>query len=172
MVFHRRMSNRRPIHSIKHIVDQQAVTALGVKHLFNVAAGVDAPVITGTADCETGSTVNSIFLNIQVIGLSASGILNQIYMIIYKNPGQNVIAGNIPNANVTGASDFKRQIFHTEMIMGSSGAEDIPQTLFKGVLKIPKPFRIMRNNDLIQIQLFSPGGTFNVCLQTIYKEFR
>ena len=112
-----------------------------------------------------------MFINIQVIGLSAGGVLNNMYAIFYKIPGGNITAGAIPNGNVTGADDFKRQIFHTEMIMMSSSSDDIPQTLFKGVLKIPKVFHTMRINDYIEVQLFSPGGTANYCVQAIYKDY-
>jgi len=171
MVFHRRNS-LRPIHSIKHIIDLQNATAAATKALVSIADAKDAPVLANTTEVEVGCKVLSLYLDISVIGLAAGGILNNIYMIIYKNPGQNITAGNIPNANATGAADFKRQIFHTEMLMLGSTDSDIPQKLFKGVIKIPKVFQNMRINDLIQIQLFSPGATANFCVQCIYKEYR
>ncbi len=172
MVFRNRMSRLRPVHSIKHIVDLQGGIVADTRVLSTLVDGKDAPVLANTSEVEVGSKVFSIFLNIQVIGTGVGGVLNQIYFIIYKNPGSNVTVGNIPDGNVTGASDFKRQIFHTEMIMLSSSSDDIPQALFKGVIKIPRVFQNMRINDIIQIQLFAPGGTSNFCLQAIYKEFR
>ncbi len=171
MVFRRR-SNLRPIHSIKHIVDAQGGVVANTKELLTIATGVDAPVLANVADVEVGSRINSFFVNIQVIGTAASGVLNQVYAIFYKNPGGNVGSSSIPKGNVTGASDFKRQIFHTEMIMLGSSASDIPQTLFKGVLRVPKTFQNMRINDVLQIQLVAPGATFSYCIQIIYKEYR
>ncbi len=172
MVFRRRMSNLRPVHSVKHIVDAQGGIVADTKTDVDLALAVDAPTLAATAEVEVGSRVNSMFINIQVIGTGVGGVLNQIYAIFYKNPGNNVSAADIPKGNVTGASDFKRQIFHTEMIMLSSSSDDIPQTLFKGVLAIPKIFRRMAINDKLKVQLYAPGGTSNFCVQAIYKDYR
>ncbi len=168
----RRRNSLRPIHSIKHIVDLQTATAAATKLTTTLAAAIDAPVLANTAEVETGSTVNSLYLNVQVIGNAGGGVLSNIYLIIYKIPGGNISAGAIPDANATGASDFKRQIFHSEMRMLGSTDSDIPQSLFTGVIKVPKVFKNMRVNDRIDMQLFSPGFATNVCIQCIYKEYR
>ncbi len=162
----------RPVHSIKHIVDIQGAEGLNTKEVQNLILAVDAPVLANTTEVETGSKVFGIFLNIQVVATTEAALPN-IYFIIYKIPGANISAGNIPNGNVTGASDFKRQIFHTEMAMMTNSANtQVPITLFKGVIKIPKVFSTMRINDIIQMQLFAPGVNFEFCIETIYKEFR
>ncbi len=172
MPFRRRMSGLRPIHSIKHIVDSQGGIVAATKTKVTLAHAVDAPVLANTTEVETGSRITSMFVNIQVIGTGAGGVLNNIYAIFYKNPGGNIAGGSVPNGNVTGADDFKRQIFHTEMLMLSSSSDDIPQALFKGVLRIPRVFHNMRINDDIELQLFAPGDTSNYCVQCIYKEYR
>ncbi len=172
MVFRRRMSNLRPIHSVKHIVDVQGAIVAATKTNVRLASAVDNPTLANVDQVEKGSHINSMFVNIQVIGTGAGGVLNQIYAIFYKVPGANILAAQIPNGNTTGSSDFKRQIFHTEMIMLSSSSDDIPQTLFKGVLRIPKVFQAMRMNDFIEIQLFAPGDISNFCVQAIYKEYQ
>jgi len=172
MVFRRPMQRFAPLRTVKHIVDKQDATSLGVKNNTVLILAKDNPAITNTEQVQTSSKVNGIFLNVQVIGLAAGGVLNQIYMIIYKNPNADIAVAQIPNANVTGASPFKRHIFHTEMIMGSSSSDDIPQTLFKGVIPLPKHMRAFRFDDTVELQLFSPGGTFNICVQCIYKEIR
>ncbi len=170
MVF-RRQSQLRPVHSIKHIVDSQQ--ALNVATLQNVelVISTDAPVLANVTQVETGSRVNSLFLNVQVAATSTASIAN-IYFILYKNPGSNIAAGQIPNANVTGSSDFKKQIFHTEMIMTEKNTTAIPRTMFKGVLMIPKHMRTMRVNDKIELQFFSPGVSYEICVECIYKEYR
>jgi len=133
---------------------------------------VDAPVLANVTEVEVGSKVNSVYLNIQVSHETLTALAN-LYMIIYKNPGANIGDASIPNANVTGANDFKRQIFHTEMIMGPGDVTTkTPITVFKGVLKIPKHMQAMRISDEIEIELFSPGVTWNYCIQMIYKEYR
>ncbi len=164
--------NLRPINAVKHIVDNQGGIVADTKTNVDLVQGVDSATTAGVTNVEIGSKVSSIFLNIQVIGTGVGGVLNQVYAILYKNPGNNISAADIPKANVTGASDFKRQIFHTEMIMLSSSSDDIPQTLFKGVLRIPRVFHTMRINDKITLQLFAPGGTLNYCVQCIYKSYK
>ncbi len=171
-MFHRRSSSLRPIHALKHVIDSQGGTALNVKQLITIAQGIDAPVITTQIGVEVGSRINGLYLNVQVVATSEAALPN-IYMIIYKNPGGNIGAASIPNANATGVDDFKRQIFHTEMrMLSNSSNTQIPITLFNGVIKIPKVFHSMRLNDIIQIQLFSPGVAFDWCVECIYKEYR
>ncbi len=172
MVFRRRMSQLRPIHSLKHVIDSQGGTLLDVKQLITIAQAVDAPTLGTQIGVETGSKINAFYLNVQVVATTQAAIPN-IYMIIYKNPGGNIGASAIPNANVQGVDDFKRQIFHTEMrMMANSADTKIPITLFNGVIKIPKVFKNMRINDVLQIQLFAPGVNFDWCVQCIYKEYR
>ncbi len=93
-------------------------------------------------------------------------------MIIYKNPGNNVSASDIPKGNVVGLSDFRRQIFHQEMKMLGDADNVIPITLFKGVIKVPRTFQTIRENDKITVQLFTPTGiTTFFCVQCIFKSF-
>ncbi len=163
---------KRPILSIKHIVDKQAVTALGVQDKTVIIDAQENPLIANTDNVKPGCKVYGFYLNVQAVGLAAQGILNNIYMIIYKIPGANITASAIPDANVTGANNFKRQIFHTEMRMMNDTATSQPISLFNGVIKIPKVFQTMRIDDFIQIQIFTPGGSANYCIECIYKEYQ
>ncbi len=92
--------------------------------------------------------------------------------MIYKNPGNNVIAANIPDANVVGTSDFKKNVFHQEMTMTEKNTTAFPRTMFKGVIRIPRHMQRIGQDDVIIIQFFSPGVTYDVCTQCIYKEIR
>ncbi len=163
----------RPVHSIKHIVDQQGGLTGVTKQEVNIAIAVDAPVLTTSTQIETGSRVNGIFLNVQVLPTALVALAN-IYMIIYKNAGSNTPITNIPEANQVGTSDFKSKVIHQEMAMVSDVNDSIPITLFKGVIMLPKFMRRMGINDALTVQLFSPasGNEFNFCIQSIYKEFR
>ncbi len=164
--------NKRPIDSIKHIVDLQGGTILNVKQVVTLAFAVENPELANTDNVQPGCRINAVYLNVQVVATTEAALPN-IYMIIYKIPGGNIVAGAIPNANVTGSNNFKRQIFHTEMkMMANSSNTQIPITVFNGVLKIPKVFHTFRIDDFIQIQLFAPGVNFNWCVQCIYKEYR
>ncbi len=161
----------RPINSIKHIVDIQGALTVGAKSNNVLVSSVESPTNAAAADVQQGGRVSSLFLNVQVNATSEAALGNA-YFIIYKNPGNNIAPGEIPNANATGTSDFKKQIFHTEMAMLSDAASDIPIVLFKGVLKIPPRFQRMGIKDQILVQLFSPGVTAEYCIECIYKEYR
>ncbi len=169
MVFRRR-NYLRPVNTIKHIYDEQGGLVAGTQVVSTLVKGVDNPVLASNPNqVVVGSHVRSIFLNIQVAATGTAALAN-VYMIISGNPGNAI--GAQPNANVTGTSDFKKQIFHTEMIMGEKNTTGIPRTLFKGVLKLPRKFGRIGHDDTIQVQLFSPGITWDYCIQCIYKEIR
>ncbi len=163
----------RPVHSIKHVVDLQGAVPGAVSTDVTLVKAVDAPVTTGASEVESGATVRTFFLNVQVIS-TAETALNNLYFFIYKNPGLNISSANIPAGNAVGTSDFKNKVFHQEMVMLSDPADSIPMTMFKGVIRIPRFMSRMGLNDEIRIRFFSPGAgnTQNFCVQCIYKEFR
>ncbi len=169
MVFRRQMSKYlHPVNTVKHVIDQQGGLAVDAKTEISIVKGVRSPALAAVTNVEVGSHVRSIFLNIQVAASSTAALAN-IYMIIYGNPGANIALGSIPNGNVVGPSDFKKNIFHQEMIMTEKNTTAIPRTLFKGVLKIPRKFQRIGEDDNIQVSLYSPGVTWDFCLQSIYK---
>ncbi len=170
MVF-RRSNRLRPVNSIKHIVDIQGGLIADTSVEEVLIEGVDAPVHTADADhVKVGAKVNGIFLNVQVAATGTSALAN-VYMFVYGNPGGNIPAGSIPKGNQIGISDFKNMVFHQEMTMTEKNTTAIPRTLFKGVLKLPRKFGRIGTNDQIGISLYSPGITWDYCIQCIYKEY-
>ncbi len=162
-------SNLRPIHRIKHVTDSQFATAAGTPKDIVLALSVDAPTLAGTAQVETGSTINAIFLSVEVVNTGVTGVLANCYFYIMKNPGGNL---TLPAANAVGADDNKRYVFHQEMIMLQMIDNSNPRTLFKGVLKLPRGYRRMAINDELTIRIFSPGIEITGCVQCHYKELR
>lgn len=161
----------RPINSIKHVVDQQGGIVLGTRQVEILAVAVENPVTTSTTNVTNGSRVGSLYLNVQVVATTSAALPN-VYFIVYKNPGGNVLAAQIPEANEVGTSDFRKQVFHQEMRMMSDDNDSIPITMFNGVLKLPQRFQRMGINDQIVIQFIAPGVDIEYCIQCIYKEFR
>ncbi len=157
----------RPIQRIKHVIDKQDATTALVQYTLNLVTASDTPDLASTSEVQTGSTVNGIFLSVQVNYESGAGLPN-IYMLVGKNPGGNI---TLPNANVVGADDNKRFIIHQEMLMLTNG-DDQGRTLFHGVIALPKGYRRFGPNDLLTLQIFTPGIAANVCIQCHYKEFR
>ncbi len=167
MVFRRRM-NLRPINRIKHVFDEQGGIAAGSGINAFPLITVDAPVLANPQQVETGSTVNGIFLTVEVNATSSAALAN-VYFYIAKNPGNNL---SLPEANVVGTDDNKRFVFHQEMVMLQQVTNSNPRTLFKGVIGIPRHFRRNGPADRLNIRIFTPGVAVNYCIQAHYKEFR
>ncbi len=165
---YRNRSNKRPINSVKNIIDSQGGLVAGTAQLVSIANAKDNAALTDVDGVEIGATINSIFLNVQV-SASGTAALANVYMIVFKNPGGNLV---FPNGNVLGTNDNKKHVFHQEMLMTEKNTTAIPRTLFKGVLMLPKHMRRMGFNDDLQLQLFAPGVNFDFCVQCIYKWYR
>ncbi len=168
VVFRRRGNSIRPVHRIKHVVDQQLGLVLNVQQVFDLANSIDAPTVAVTNAVETGCTINGIYLNVEGYATTAGALAN-IYIAVVKNPGNNL---TFPNANAVGADDNKRFVIHQEMKMLEQSVNGNPRTLFNGVIVIPKGYRRMAINDTIKILIFAPGVNCSVCFQCHYKEFR
>ncbi len=169
MVFRRRMSQSlRPVHRIKHVIDLQTAGVAGTQVLAGLASSVDAPTLAATTEVETGSSINGIFLKVEVIALTSAALPN-FYLMVFKNPGNNL---TFPNANVVGSNDNKKFVIHQEMVMLQRQDGSNPRTVFAGVIVIPKGYRRMAINDQLSLALFSPGINFEACFQCHYKEFR
>ncbi len=158
----------RPVNRIKHVVDIQGAVALGVKDTQILASTTDTPTVAGITSVETGCTINGIYLVVEVYGTS-SGALSNIYMLVFKNPGNNLTT---PTPNTVGANDDKRYVIHQEMVMVQKVTPSNPRTLFKGVIAIPKGYRRFGPADRLQVVFLAPGINFDFCLQCHYKEFR
>ncbi len=168
MPFRRFNRGIRPVHRIKHVIDQQGGATIGAAFTVNLAESLDAPVLANVTEVETGSTINGIFLKVECNATSSAALANA-YLMVMKNPGGNL---TFPNANVVGSDDNKKYVIHQEMVMFQQQTNSNPRTLFAGVIVIPRGYRRMAINDKLQLQIFSPGVTLNLCIQCHYKEFR
>ncbi len=165
----------RPINTIKHVIDIQSQVGAGLQQVSNLVLAVENPVSTTANEVSIGSSVRTIFLNVQtVVDTNAVGAINNAYMYLIVRPGSNITVASFPNVNAVGISDFRKQIFHQEMAMMSDSSDSIPITLFKGVLKIPRKATRQGVNDSIAIVFGSPTGgpILDFCIQCIYKEIR
>ncbi len=162
------------INRIKHVVDSQGATPVGGAGFeIPLIDTVDAPVLANPDEVETGSKVNGIYLKVEAYATS-SGALSNFYMMVFKNPGNNLV---FPNPNVVGTSDNKKYVIHQEMVMlqkeptmDSLGGN--PRVVFNGVIVIPRGYRRNGPDDSLRIKFFTPGVTAELCLQCHYKEFR
>ncbi len=158
----------RPVNSVKHIVDIQGGLVAGTQTNNFVIRSVESPTSANVSDVEWGSTVSSIFLNVQVASGGSAALAN-VYMIVWKNPGGNLTD---PAANAVGSNDNRKYVIHQEMTMSEKNATGIPRTLFKGVIRIPRGYKRFGQNDQLRISLLSPGVNFDFCIQCIYKAYK
>jgi len=168
MPYRRRSMALRPINRIKHVLDSQGGLVIAAVTTVNLALATDTPTTAAIASVETGSTVNGIFLVIEINAVTSAALAN-VYMIVYKNPGGNL---TMPAPNLVGSNDNKKYVIHQEMVMLQQQDGSNPRTLFKGVIVIPKHLKRFGPNDLLAVDMLSPGVTVNFCLQAHYKEFR
>ena len=169
MPFRRNFRNSlRPVNRIKHVVDLQGAVAAGAQVQNALITASDTPDLANVDEVQTGTTVNAIYLVIEIVA-TTSAALSNFYMMIYKNPGGN-IAGFAPNA--VGSNDNKRFVIHQEMAMLQKQDGSNPRTLFKGVVVIPRGYRRFAPNDVLELRFQSPGVAVDFCFQCHYKEFR
>ncbi len=171
MPFRNRFRNSlRPVNRIKHVVDIQNALTAGTGRTEVIADTVDNPDTTIPTQVETASTINGIFLTVEVTRTgTTSDVLANFYIHIAKNPGNNL---TMPEANAVGGSDNRKFIIHQEMVMLQGTNAGNPRTVFKGVIAIPRGYRRNGIDDRLAIRFFSPGVNINYCFQSIYKEFR
>ncbi len=169
MVFRRRSNLRlRPINRIKHVVDSQGGITAGAGQTIVLADATDTPTLAATTSVETGCTINGIYLKVEA-NATSSAALSNCYMMVTKNPGNNVA---LPEVNVVGASDAKRFVIHQEMVMFQQVDNSNPRTIFNGVIAMPRGYRRFAPDDQLSLRLFTPGVSINFCIQCHYKEFR
>ncbi len=176
MPFRRGFGNRgggiRPVNRTKHVIDLQAAVTAGGTSTLTLADAIDAPTLAVTNSCQIGSKINAIYLKCEAYATSSAALSN-FYMIVFKNPGNNI---GSPAPNTVGANDNKRFVIHQEMVMlqkeQASELGGNPRVVFNGVIVIPKGYRRMGPNDRLVAHFLSPGVSVEFCLQCHYKEFR
>ncbi len=168
MVFRRRYNQSiRPVNRTKHVFDEQGGIAAGATLTVTLVKTVDNPALANTNEVRIGSTINGIFLIVEVNATSSAALAN-VYMTLMKNPGANLTA---VTPNSVGNNDNKKWVIHQEMVMLQQVTNSNPRTLFKGVVAIPRGYRRNGPQDELQLRLQSPGVNINYCVQCHYKEF-
>jgi len=159
----RRRSLGNLIHSRKEIVDSTLLGVLaGVRSTVSVASVVNSYVGTpGTV--ETGSTIRSLYLFVQI--LPSSGTANVDFYVIKKPSAVvNPLPGN------TGGDVARKYILHEEKGIPGNAADGAYPLTFKGVIRIPRGRQRMAEGDLIQVVLVGVDA-HNLCIKCIYKTY-
>jgi len=174
----RRRRMQSPVRSIKHVVDTNGAITGAAPSITDVINTVDDPARGVSNNVANGSRVNAIFIRVEVVSIIGAGGIDNIYLLVFKNPGNGLVP---PQVDQVGTSDNRRWVFHQEMLMtgqpgGNPGSANIPRTLFKGVVMLPRSYRRNGIDDKVQVVLGHRLGEVtqktNFCVQAIYKEFR
>ncbi len=163
----------RPVNTLKHIVETNGTVSAAAQSVTPVIETVSAPVTGNPTECHVGSTVHAIYLRVEVIGTTAAGGVDNIYMGIFKNPSNDLA---IPNLDSVGGSDRRKFFIHQDMIMLTPQTTGgFPRTFFKGVVVIPRVYKRNGVSDKLQVVLQHRVGeatqTTRFCIECIYKEF-
>ncbi len=163
-----RSSFKRPINSLKHVVDTSGTTLGGTVSVVPIVETVRNPEATAPTNVQAGATVGSVYLSLFFLGSSGtvSGLIDW-YLI--KNPANSFGVATIPTPGNTGIEQARRFIFHEEK--GLAGTEDGATMVFKGVIKIPPRFRRMGDQDELQIRILT-ANDMQFCVKAIYKEYQ
>ena len=90
MPFHRRgRMSLRPVNRIKHVVDAQGGALLGVNVFTTLAVSSDTPDLATTTEVQTGSTINGIYLKVE-INATSSAALSNAYILDYIKFSENI----------------------------------------------------------------------------------
>ncbi len=173
MVFRRGL---RPVNSIKNVTDASGILPATTKTILDILALATAsPVLANVDEVETGSTINSIFL--EIFFFSEGGeVANEVplvdWYIIKNNAGASSTA-ELPTPGATGSNDLKRYILHEEKGLtggGDASLSGVPM-VFKGVIRLPRTFRRFGHNDRIQVVAQSNFNT-KFCIKSVYKWYK
>ncbi len=170
MPYHRSRMALRPINRVKHVFDTSATLAAGVELKLALADTREDPTLANNG-VKVASKINGIYLRVEVASNEAIdlGAIPNVYMMVSKNPGNNV---TMPAPNAVGSSDAKRFVIHQEMTMiENKGQGSNGRTLFNGVIVVPKGFRRNGPDDQLTLTILCPALDIAVCVQCHYKEF-
>ncbi len=178
MSFRGRRRMTAPVRSIKHVVDSTSAVIGAATVTVDLINTVDDPSRASSNNVANGSRVNAVFLRVEAVHVVDGTGVENLYMIVFKNPSN---AFTPPAVDGVGVSDVRRFVIHQEMIMtgtngSTAGAANIPRTMFKGVIMIPKHFRRNGIDDSLELIIGHRAGATvqrtDICVQCIYKEFR
>ncbi len=116
-----------------------------------------------------GAKIGAVFVSIFVLGSTGSGS-GLIDWYLWKNKRQASGVGTRPTPGNTGVNKFRSWILHEEK--GLAATQDGTPMVFKGVIKIPRSFQRMGEDDAFDIVLLAPGADLEFCVKVIYKWYQ
>ncbi len=166
----RRSFGPRPIvNSIKNVT-QAAFGTTAANTVTNLAKAVTSPSPTVTTDVSHGCIIKAIHITINGCGLGGTGVLNNMNVILIKNPGANL---TVPLGTSVGSSNEKKFVIRQWFFMIMRNQDGNLPFHWEGWIKIPKRYQRMGTDDLWQISFNNTAAvTGHGSVQAIYKWYR
>lgn len=156
----------RPVTSNKEVLDTTLLAVSGgTNTVVELANGVQN--YTGVQfECPVGARISSIYLFVQVNSNFQAANVDWYFA---KRRGGQDRALEFPTPGATGGSSVRNQIYHEEKGIPGDSSDTTPLT-FRGVLRIPKRYQRMREQDGLFLKIRG-SLDYNVCVKCIYKWF-
>ncbi len=131
------------------------------------ADAVNAP--TSNKEVMRGSIIKAVWFSFDVCGLGGTGVLNNFFAYMFKNPGSNLTA---PDPTAVGISNEKKFVFKSWSAMIMRNQDGNAPYHWEGWVKIPKRYQRMGINDTLSIVIICTSGvTGHTKMEFIYKWF-
>ena len=135
-----------------------------------LAKAVTTPSPTSNSDVSHGCIIKAIYLSVDGCGLGGSGVLNNMYMYLIKNPGNNL---TVPAAVSWGTSNEKKFIIRAFSFMIMRNQEGNNPFHFEGWIRIPKLYQRMGTDDTwLFVHEVTTSLTGHIKVEAIYKWYR
>ncbi len=187
--FHRnRGFSKRPINSLKNVVDQSGVipaltdTLIGAEPTgfgYNtLATAIDSgsPPAAQTSSVAKGCKINGIYISLFIAedtNAAATEVNLADWYIIYDKGGvmgNSFTTSTLPTPGATGSSRNKNKILHEEKgLIGEKN--DGSKMVFQGVIRIPRGMQRMTLFDEIKLVVRTNQDSI-FCLKAIYKYYQ
>ncbi len=167
--FQRTQLSKRPINSVKEIVDSVVfIVAAGVTTDIDIATAVN-DYAGGVGDVPIGSTINGFYMETSTNNVD--NIVGRTDWYLCKRPANNGVV-NYPTPGASGGALNRNLIFHESKGIGqgsptTAGGQSIRMREF---IKIPKRFRRMGEADRWTVRVGS-SENYSFCLKVIYKRY-
>lgn len=163
MVFRRGSNYKRPINSIKNILD---ATSIGVAGAVNTTIDLITTVNSyagGAIEVPTGAVVRAVYVFIQIIPQAAQGICD-----FYIAKADAATVAVLPVPGVTGGDPQRRFILHEEHGLPGVFNNGAAPLTFRGVIKLPRGRQRIGEGDRMVV-VGRCSTAYDFCVKAIYK---
>ncbi len=156
------------INSIKNVVDASISTGVTELEVL-IAKATNTPLSTVNSDVSNGCIIKAVWINIDVCGLAATGVLQRTNFYLFKNPGDNLTG---PNVFAVGTSNEKKFVFKQWQVMTMRNQDGNVPFHWEGWIKIPKRYQRMGTDDTLRMKFGTTTAAGHMSGQFIYKWYR